>query len=54
MITEHNNFKYELSICDRYLTWGWNYRVKKYKNFQCVALPFIKNKSLNFKTQKTK
>ena len=33
MITEHNNFKYELSICDRYLTWGWNLSGKKIQKF---------------------
>ena len=53
MITEHNNFKYELSICDRYLTWGWNLSGKKNtKISQCVALPFIKNKSSKFKKHK--
>ena len=29
MVKEHSNLKYELSISDRYLTWGWSLKKKK-------------------------
>ena len=44
MVKEHSNLKYELSISDRYLTWGWSLKKKNEKISPCVALPFIKDK----------
>ena len=43
MITEHSNLKYELSICDKYISWGWTSREKNgEKILKGVALPMLK------------
>ena len=48
MVSEHNNLKIELSICDKYLSWGWRSKEElSNKILPCVALPFIKEKIQN-------
>ena len=45
MIIEHSNLKYELSICDKYISWGWLFKTKySEKILQGAALPIIKSK----------
>ena len=45
MIIEHSNLKHELSICDKYISWGWNSKNKNGDRIlKGVALPIIKEK----------
>ncbi len=50
MIIEHSNLKYELSICDKYISWGWLSKIKfNEKILQGVALPIIKKRAIKRK-----